>query len=94
MTKLLHRLIFWLGARRERDELVAELEHHRLQSEAALRAAGMPAGRRRTMGSDTTTDPVALAGAAVLMVPIAVLAGLMPARRATSVDPLIVFRAD
>jgi predicted permease len=40
------------------------------------------------------TNPIALGGACALVVAVAVLAGLSPARRATRVDPLVVLRVD
>jgi ABC-type antimicrobial peptide transport system permease subunit len=42
----------------------------------------------------TTTDPVALASAAGALVLIATLSGVIPARQATSVDPLVVLRSE
>ena len=38
------------------------------------------------------TDPVSLIGAAVLMVVIAMIAGYLPSRRATRVDPIVALR--
>jgi len=40
------------------------------------------------------TNPAALAGACGLVITVAVLAGLSPARHATRVDPLVVLRTD
>lgn len=40
------------------------------------------------------TNPAALAGACALVITVAVLAGLSPARHATRVDPLVVLRTD
>jgi putative ABC transport system permease protein len=42
----------------------------------------------------TTTDPVALASAAGALILIATLSGVIPARQATSVDPLVVLRSE
>jgi predicted permease len=42
----------------------------------------------------TTTDPIAIATAAILLVSIATLAGVLPAREATRVDPLIALRQE
>jgi putative ABC transport system permease protein len=39
-------------------------------------------------------NPLALAGACALVITVAFLAGLVPARHATQVDPLVVLRAD
>jgi macrolide transport system ATP-binding/permease protein len=40
------------------------------------------------------TDPVTFVGAPILMLTVALLAGLVPARRATNVDPLIAIRQE
>lgn len=42
----------------------------------------------------TTTDPAAIAAAAIALVSIATLAGVFPAREATRVDPLIALRQE
>ena len=42
----------------------------------------------------TPTDPVSLSLSALLMLVVALVAGYLPSRRATRVDPLIALRAD
>jgi putative ABC transport system permease protein len=42
----------------------------------------------------TTTDPVALAAAAIAVVVVATISGVIPARQATKVDPLIALRSE
>jgi putative ABC transport system permease protein len=42
----------------------------------------------------TPTDPATFAVAAILLLTAALLAGLVPARRATNVDPLIAIRQE
>jgi putative ABC transport system permease protein len=39
-------------------------------------------------------DPLSLAAAATLMLVVAVLAGFVPARRASRVDPVVALRAE
>jgi ABC-type lipoprotein release transport system permease subunit len=39
-------------------------------------------------------DPASLASATALLLVVALLAGLLPARRASRVDPLVVLRED
>ena len=39
-------------------------------------------------------DPVAFAGASAVLLSVAVLAALVPARRAGSADPLVVLRTE
>ncbi len=63
-------------------------------------AIGIPAavGLTRVIASQlfgvTPTDPATLAAAAVMFVSIALLACSIPARRATTVDPLAALRAE
>jgi len=42
----------------------------------------------------TPTDPLSFGSTAVFLVLIALLAGILPARRATSVDPIIALRSE
>jgi len=42
----------------------------------------------------TPLDPATIAGAMVLMIGVAALAGLLPARRAARIDPLVALRAE
>ena len=41
-----------------------------------------------------TTDPLVLASAALVVVVVATMAGVIPARQATKVDPLIALRVE
>ncbi len=58
MTKLLRRAAYWLRARRQADDLAAELESHRAELQARLEADGVPAEEaaarsRRALGNTT-----------------------------------------
>ena len=56
--RLVRRARYWLGARRQAEDLAAELEHHRARTQEALEADGIPAAEaairsRRAMGNMT-----------------------------------------
>jgi putative ABC transport system permease protein len=85
-----------LGARR-RDVLWLVLREALLMVVVGV-AAGLPMiwGTTRLASSLlfdlTPTDPVSLILAAVLMIAVAMMAGYLPARRATRVDPMVALR--
>jgi predicted permease len=70
----------------------------------ALAAAGMLAGViisagvarsvRSLLFGVTSGDPLTFLGAALVLMTIAILAGYLPARRASKIDPMICLRAD
>ena len=69
--------------------------------QAALERAGLGNGLYLVEGKHggliygvTTTDPVTLTSACVGLVGAAVLAGLVPARRAARADPIVTLRCD
>ena len=45
-------------------------------------------------GTETSRDPLILGGVSVLLLAVAVLACLAPARRAASIDPMAAVRLD
>jgi len=64
---------------------------------AALGVGASIAGSRLIAGLlfDTrATDPATLAAVVVATIGLAIVAGIVPARRAMSVDPMIALRAD
>ena len=75
-----------------------------LRQSAVLAGAGILIGAvgaglvtpfvRSILYNVTPTDPLSFVSTAVFLVLIAILAGVLPARRATSVDPIIALRAE
>jgi putative ABC transport system permease protein len=75
-----------------------------LRQSAVLAGAGIVIGAigaglvtpfvRSILYNVTPTDPLSFVSTAVFLVLIAILAGILPARRATSVDPIIALRSE
>jgi predicted permease len=75
-----------------------------LRQSAVLAGAGIVIGAigarlvtpfvRSILYNVTPTDPISFVSTAVFLVLIAILAGILPARRATSVDPIIALRSE
>jgi predicted permease len=57
-------------------------------------AAGLARSVRGLLFGVTSGDPLTFLGAALVLMTIAVLAGYLPARRASKIDPMICLRAD
>src|SRR5262249_5512198 len=86
-----------LGARRA-DVLAMVLRHGLTMVALGLVLGGLGAlGLARLMGSllydIPPTDPATYVGVAVLVVIVAAVAGLAPARRAAGIDPMVALRA-
>ena len=64
----------------------------RQPSRTALGAAGHRAAHQVLEGGGIFADPLALLFATTLLLFAAVLAGLLPARRASQVDPMVALR--
>jgi ABC-type antimicrobial peptide transport system permease subunit len=60
----------------------------------ALLSLAAARGLRAWLAEVTRMDPVALTVALLLLATVGVLASLLPARRATRVDPLVAMRAE
>jgi predicted permease len=85
-----------LGARRSdvlgmiaRESLLLVLAGIACGIPAALAAAPVIENRLFRVGPN---DPLTLGGAAVLMITVAAVAGMLPARRASRVDPMVALR--
>ncbi len=60
----------------------------------ALAAAGLSWAIQSLLFGVSAADPISFVGVAVVLAVVALLACLLPARRATRVDPLEVMRAE
>jgi len=78
------RLILWHGARLAIVGIVI----------GAVAAAAVTPFVRRILYNVTPTDPISFVGTALFLATVATLAGLLPARRATAVDPIIALKAE
>jgi putative ABC transport system permease protein len=75
-----------------------------LKQSAVLAGAGIAIGAagaglvtpfiRSILYNVTPTDPISFVGTGVFLVLVAILAGILPARRATAVDPIVALRAE
>ena len=77
-------LILWHGARLAAIGIVL----------GAAVAAVVTPFVRRILYNVTPTDPLSFASTALFLALVAILAGFLPARRATAVDPIIALRAE
>lgn len=57
-------------------------------------AYGLSRFMRSLLFEVTVTDPVVLGGVAVLLGLVAAVAGYVPARRATKIDPMVALRRE
>jgi predicted permease len=81
----------WLGAIGMAGGLALSLVVARAIGDALYLVPGSHSG---VLYNTTTTDPITLTVCCAWLLTIAVLAGLVPARRAMRVDPVIALRAD